>query len=68
MQTEDQLTRDMLAATASFINCVGGVNGRIIAVKKFSLIDLESQKWVTRGKRKQPERLSEKPTKVDAIV
>lgn len=27
MQTEDQLTRDMLAATASFINCVGGVNG-----------------------------------------
>lgn len=26
-QTEDQLTRDMLAATASFINCVGGVNG-----------------------------------------
>ncbi len=26
-QTEDQLTRDMLAATASFINCVGGING-----------------------------------------
>lgn len=26
-QTEDQLTRDMLQATASFINCVGGVNG-----------------------------------------
>lgn len=26
-QTEDQLTRDMLAATASFINCTGGVNG-----------------------------------------
>lgn len=26
-QTEDQLTRDMLAATAGFINCVGGVNG-----------------------------------------
>ena len=26
-QTEDQLTRDMLAATASFINCVGGVDG-----------------------------------------
>jgi len=25
-QTEDQLTRDMLAATAGFINCVGGVN------------------------------------------
>ena len=26
-QTEDQLMRDMLASTASFINCVGGVNG-----------------------------------------
>jgi len=26
-QTEDQLTRDMLASTASFINCVGGSNG-----------------------------------------
>lgn len=26
-QSEDQLTRDMLAATAAFINCVGGVNG-----------------------------------------
>jgi N4-gp56 family major capsid protein len=28
-QTEDQLTRDMLAATASFMNCVGGVDGDI---------------------------------------
>lgn len=26
-QTEDVLTRDMLASTASFINCTGGVNG-----------------------------------------
>lgn len=26
-QTEDELTRNMLASTASFINCVGGVNG-----------------------------------------
>jgi N4-gp56 family major capsid protein len=26
-QTEDELTRNMLAATASFINCVGGTNG-----------------------------------------
>jgi N4-gp56 family major capsid protein len=26
-QTEDQLTRDMLAGTASFINCTGGVDG-----------------------------------------
>ncbi len=28
-QTEDQLTRDMLAATASFINCVGGFDGDV---------------------------------------
>ena len=28
-QTEDQLTRDMLAATAGFINSVGGVNGDV---------------------------------------
>lgn len=28
-QTEDQLTRDMLASTAAFINCVGGVNGDV---------------------------------------
>lgn len=26
-ETEDELTRDMLAATAAQINCVGGVNG-----------------------------------------
>lgn len=26
-ETEDQLTRDMLAATASFVNCTGGGNG-----------------------------------------
>lgn len=26
-ETEDQLVRDMLSATAGFINCVGGVNG-----------------------------------------
>jgi len=26
-QTEDQLTSAMLASTASFINCTGGVNG-----------------------------------------
>ena len=43
MQTEDQLTRDMLAATAAFINCTGGVNGRgNIAVKKSLIIDLEA--------------------------
>ncbi|HXB11348.1 MAG TPA: hypothetical protein VNZ45_05135 [Bacteroidia bacterium] len=40
-QTEDQLTRDMLASTASAINCVGGVNGRIVAVLKSLVIDLE---------------------------
>jgi N4-gp56 family major capsid protein len=28
-QTEDTLTRNMLASTASFINCTGGVNGDI---------------------------------------
>lgn len=27
MQTEDQLTRDMLAGTAASLNCTGGVNG-----------------------------------------
>jgi N4-gp56 family major capsid protein len=28
-QTEDQLTRDMLAGTAGFINCTGGPNGDV---------------------------------------
>jgi N4-gp56 family major capsid protein len=27
LMTEDQLTRDMLAATATFYNCTGGTNG-----------------------------------------
>jgi len=40
-ETEDALTRDMMAGTAAFINCVGGVNGRLIAVVKSFLIDLE---------------------------
>lgn len=40
-ETEDELTRNMLAATAAFINCTGGVNGRFVAVVKSSLIDLE---------------------------
>lgn len=40
-QTEDELTRNMLAGTAAFINCTGGVNGRVVAVLKSSLIDLE---------------------------
>lgn len=42
-QTEDQITRDMLASTASFINCTGGVNGKSVAVLKSSLIDLDSE-------------------------
>lgn len=43
-QTEDQLTRDMLASTASFINCTGGVNGKVVvAVKKSWVIDLEAE-------------------------
>jgi len=40
-QTEDELTRDMLAATAGFINSTGGVNGRIVAVVKSFLMDLK---------------------------
>jgi len=40
-QTEDQLTRDMLAATAGFINCTSGVNGRIVAVVKSFLMGLK---------------------------
>jgi len=40
-QTEDELTRNMLASTASAINCTGGVNGKVIAVVKSLLIDLE---------------------------
>ncbi len=44
MQTEDELTRNMLASTASAINCTGGVNGIvIIAVKKSLVIDLEPE-------------------------
>ena len=39
-QTEDQLMRDMLQATAAFINCTGGINGGI-AVLKSDLIDSE---------------------------
>ena len=40
-QTEDELTRNMLAATASFINATGGTNGRDVAVVKSSLIEVE---------------------------
>lgn len=41
-QTEDELTRNMLASTASFINCTGGTNGRkYVAVVKSFLMDLK---------------------------
>lgn len=75
MQTEDQLTRDMLAATAGQINCVGGVNGKVaVAVKKSWVIDLEPE--VARANRQQgassesvqPDRLSPETSKDDAIV
>lgn len=75
MQTEDQLTRDMLAATAGFINCVGGVNGKmVVAVKKSWVIVLEPE--VARANRRQgassesvqPDRLSPETPKGDAIV
>ena len=39
-QTEDQLTRDMLAATAAFINCTGGVNGDVPTELTRSDVDL----------------------------
>ena len=39
-QTEDQLTRDMLAATAAFINCTGGVNGDVPTEITRSDVDL----------------------------
>jgi len=39
-ETEDELCRDMLAGTASVINCTNGVNGGV-AVLKSDLIDLE---------------------------
>jgi len=42
-QTEDQLMMNMLASTASSINCTAGVNGKRIAVLKSFLIDLEAE-------------------------
>lgn len=42
-QTEDELIRNMLAATAGFINCVNGTNGRkYVAVVKSSLMELKA--------------------------
>lgn len=43
METEDQLIRDMLLSGAGQINCVGGLNGKIIAVLKSFLIDLDPE-------------------------
>ena len=40
-ETEDELMRSLLESTGSFVNCVGGTNGRNVAVLKSDLIDLE---------------------------
>lgn len=41
-ETEDELARNMLAATAAAVNCTNGVNGRkYVAVVKSSLMDLK---------------------------
>lgn len=40
-ETQDVLVRDSLESTASVINCVGGTNGKLIAVLKSSLMDLK---------------------------
>jgi hypothetical protein len=37
----DEVTRDVLASTSSVLQCANGVNGRVIAVLKPFLIDLE---------------------------
>lgn len=42
-EAEDQLTRDVLVATAGFINCVNGVNGKDVAVVKSLIIDLKPE-------------------------
>lgn len=38
-ETEDELARNMLAATAAGVNCVNGVNGKVVAVLKSFLMD-----------------------------
>jgi hypothetical protein len=52
-ETEDQLMRDMLAATASFINAVGGNNGKFVAVVKSSLMDLKPLLGNAKGNKAQ---------------
>jgi len=60
-ETEDMLTRDMLASTASSINCTHGTNGKMLAVLKSSLIDLELSHGDNRAEGvSHGERLSEK--------
>ena len=56
-QTEDELTRDMLLATASFINGTNGVNGRIVAVLKSSLMDLKPLTFEDEGNKAQADLL-----------
>lgn len=46
-QTEDQLTRDMLAATAAFINCTGGTNGDVPTQIGASDVDIVTQTLLT---------------------
>lgn len=40
-ETEDQLARSMMEGGSPPINCTSGTNGRIVAVLKSDLIDLE---------------------------
>jgi copper chaperone CopZ len=54
-ETQDVLVRDQLEATASVINCVGGVNGKRVAVVKSLLIDLESVTGNADGNKAQAE-------------
>jgi ABC-type branched-subunit amino acid transport system substrate-binding protein len=42
-QAEDLILRDYILSAASEINAAGGFNGRIVAVVKSDLIDLELQ-------------------------
>ena len=41
-QTIDEITRDVLASTASVLQCSNGTNGKVNAVVKPDLIDLEA--------------------------
>ena len=54
-ETEDELIRNMLASTASVINCTGGVNGRNVAVVKSSLMDLKTLTHESEGNKAQAE-------------